>query len=651
MMRYIVLITLLIANLLQAQEVQDRLYLFANFHVNQIELKWFTQKYSSKYTYKIYRNSQGDKPKFLHTLKPESYEVLKNSGYSEDYIFMVYPYKEVKSLDNRIQVAKIEGNVEAFRMLKLIRDKAFAKNLGQYFVDLNVKKDKLYMYTIEAYNGKEMVFQRSIFANTFAQNKPNDFLWTRAKHSAEGIELSWDVSKEYNYYNVYRKKAQEKNFKKLNLDLLFVSKEYAQKTRILYTDKDIKEGEKATYYIRRIDMFANEGLPSNHFVGERKIVEKIKPNIVKNIFVISSDKKTKIKWTKQSNVIGYNIYRSTIYQGNFRKINKKVIKDNVYFDRNFEVDKNYYYYVTAVNMYGESPASMTMLAYARDTTKPDKPKKLSAKTKAGLVSLSWDKVEDKNLIGYRVYLSMDEDAKQWNMLNKDVIKTNSYEHNRSKTLSRFPYYYRVTAVDKTFNESFPSDIVKTQLPDVTPPNQPFIKTFKAYVSKITFEWNKIVVYDLDGYNVYRKVDKKFAKLNKELLKNSMFIDTKPNDGPNEYVVVAVDKSGNESVKTISKIIYLKDIKPVKIENFKLTKTKDGIKASFTCKDKDYAGFKLFRSSGNITKYFNISNFVKGKSYIDTSVSKKTEYFYMIKAYDKSGNIKESNVLNIQLKSI
>lgn len=648
-MRYIIFIVILITNLLQAQEVKDRIYLFANSNVNQVELKWFTQNYSSKYTYKIYRNSKGDKPKFLHTAKPESYEVLKSSGYSEDYIFMIYPYREVKSFDDRIQLAKIEENVEAFRMLKLMRDKAFAKNLGQYFVDMNVEKDKLYMYTIEAYLGKKMIFQRSILANTFAQGQKSDFMWTRAKQNTEGIELSWDVSKEYNYYNIYRKKDGETKFQKINPDLLFISKEFAQKTKILYTDKDIKLGEKATYYIRRLDMFANEGLASSHFVGERKIVEKSKPNTVRNIFVISSDKKTKIKWTKQTNVIGYNIYRSTIYQGNFRKINKKVVKENVYFDKNFEVDKNYYYYVTAVNMYGESSASMTMLAYARDTTKPDKPKKLSAKTKAGLVSLSWNKVEDKNLIGYRVYLSMDEDAKQWSMLNKDVIKTNSYEHNRSKTLSRFPYYYRVTAVDKTFNESFPSNIVKTQLPDVTAPKQPFIKTFKAYVSKITFEWNKIVVYDLDGYNVYRKVDNKYTKLNKELLKNSMFIDTRPNDGANEYVVVAVDKSGNESAKTLSKVIYLKDIQPVKIENFKLTKTKDGIKASFTCKDEDYAGFKLFRSSGEIIEYFNVSNFVKEKSYTDTSISKKTKYFYMIKAYDESGNIVESKVLSIKHK--
>ncbi len=647
-MRYIILIAFLMANLLQAEGIKDRLYLFANPSAKQIELKWFTQKYSSKYTYKIYRNSKGDKPKFLGVMKPESYEILKKSAYSEDYIFMIYPHKEIKSLDDRIQVAKIENQVQGFRMLKLMRDRAFAKNLGQYFIDLNVKKDKLYMYTIEAYQGKKMIFQRSILASTFQKQKSNDFLWTRAKQSAEGINLSWDVQHEFNYYNVYRKKSRDKKFKKLNKELLFIGKNYAQKTRVLYVDKDIKLGESATYYVRRVDMFANENEPSREFVGQMKIVKKVKPNTVKNLFVINTDKKIKIKWSKNSKVLGYNVYRSTIYQGNFRKINKDLIKKEVYFDKNFKTGKNYYYYVTAVNMHGESIPSVTMLAYARDTTKPLKPKNLIAKTEPGLVSLKWDSVKDKNLIGYRVYVSMDEDAKQWSLINKEVIKTNSYEHNRSKSLSRFPYYYRVSSVDSTYNESYPSKIVKVKLPDVTAPKQPFIKKSRAYISKITLEWNKIVVYDLDGYNVYRKVDKKLLKLNKELLKNSMFIDNKPLQGANKYIVTSVDKSGNESVKTKSKVVYLKDIIPVKIENFNLLKMKNGVKASFTCKDKDYAGFKLFRSSGEIVEYFNVSNFIKSKSYIDNSVSKNTTYFYMIKAYDKAGNIVESEVKSIKL---
>ena len=93
-----------------------------------------------------------------------------------------------------------------------------------------------------------------------------------------------------------------------------------------------------------------------------------------------------------------------------------------------------------------------------------------------------------------------------------MIKQNSFEHNRSKTQSRFFYYYKVTAVDKSYNESFSSNIIKVKLPDITPPKQPFIDSFHAYASKITFTWNRIVVYDLSHYNVYKKVKKEYKKL-------------------------------------------------------------------------------------------------------------------------------------------
>jgi len=642
-----IIIAFFIATLLQAGESVDRLYLFANSGVNQIEIKWFTQKYSDKYTYKVYRSVKGEKSKLIHSAKPESYKVLKSSGYDEDYIFMVHPYRNVKNFNDRIQVLKIEEGVQAFRMLKFIRDKAFAKNLGQYFVDLRVKKDKLYMYTVEAYKGGKMVFQKSIFAHTFKPGIKHDFMWTNAKASPKGVALSWDVTEEFNYYNVYRKKDGENNFKKINQDLLYISRTFAQKSKVLYLDQDLKVGEGATYKIKRVDMFANEGAFSKGSTIKLEKPKSVKPAMVTNVFVVIKDTKIKLRWSKNYNVLGYNVYRSTIYQGNFRKINKEIVKKEFYFDKNFKVDKNYYYYVTAVNMHGESKPSMVMLAYARDTTKPKKPTKLTANVSAGLVSLKWDEVKDENLAGYRVYVSMDEDAAQWSLINKDLLKTNSYEHNRSKTLSRFPYYYRVSAVDKTFNESFPSKIVKTQLPDVTAPNQPFVKKFRAYSNKIMLEWNKIIVYDLAGYNVYRKTKKGFVKLNKNLLPNTAYTDTNPLSGANEYAIVAVDNSGNESLKKDSKIVHLKDIVPVKIENFKLTKSGNAIKASFTCKDSDYEGFKLFRSSGEIVEYFNVSNFVKSKSFIDKSVSKKTKYFYMIKAYDKSGNISESEVKSLK----
>ncbi len=647
-MKKIFIIFILVSIVAFAKEASNRLFLFVKSSPDKIELKWFMQKYSSKYHYKVYRSAKGEKKKLLQVVKPVKYDVLKKRGYDDDYIFMIYPKRGIKNINDSIEVAKIINNVDGFRLIKFMHDISFARNMGGYYADYGIKQNKLYLYTVVAYDGKKEIDKKAVYAHTFKQGIKSDFLWVQYKTTSDGVELRWDVSKYYNYYNVYRKKQGEKKFVKLNQELIFVSKEYSKKAKYLYKDKTLKEGESARYYITRVDMFAKEGLPSKEILVRFKKVSA-KPSTPRDIFVVNSARKIKIRWAKNPNVLGFNIYRSTIYNGNFVKLNKQPVKENYFIDKNFKTKKDYYYYVTSLNLHGESIPSTKVLAYARDTVKPSKPVNLQATVKPGTVSLKWDKSKEKDVIGYRIYVSMDKDAKRWELINDKPVKNNFFEHKRSKKLSRFPYFYRVTAVDSSFNESFASNIVKIKLPDVTPPQQPFVKKFRAYSNKIVLEWNQIIVYDFDHYNVYRKNNKGYEKLNKKPLVNSLFIDRNPKKGVNEYVITAVDKSGNESSKSKTRIVKLKDITPVKVENFKLEKSPRGIKASFTCKDKDYAGFKLYRREVQEPDYYSVSDFVKSKNYTDTKISKKAKYFYMVKAYDKSGNISESRVLSIEVK--
>jgi len=644
-MKKLLIFVFMLISLVHAQTAENKLSIFSKASATEVELKWLMSEYSSKYEYKVFRSIEGGEPKYLDTVKPTSYEVLEKRGYSEDNIFMIYPEKHIKNIDDRIKYLQTQGTTDAFRVLWMMKDKQFAKNIGHYFMDKTVKPDTKYLYYVGAYKDGKRVFTSKIKVYTSANNFKSDFKWVDAKSAADGVELSWSVEDEFNYYNVYRKLSTEQEFTKINKDLLFRSKEYAKKAKVLYKDKELRVGEKATYFIRKVDMFSEEGMASIEVRGT--IQDELMPQPVKDVYVKSTDKKITIRWRHNPDAISYDVYRSTITAGNFVKINKEPIKKEVYIDTDFKVEKEYYYYVVANNLQGSSIPSMKMLAFARDTTPPSSPTDLKTKVEKSDIHLSWKAPSEKDVVGYRLYIATDEYTQEWNLMNQELIKETSFLHKRSEKLDKNTYYYRVSALDKKSNESDVSNIVAVKLPDVTPPMQPDIFRTNVYPQKIFFEWSKIIVDDLSHYNIYKKGVEGIQKLNKENLYANSFEYNDPEAEEFTYIVTAVDKAGNESLKDKGRVLKTIDQIPVTLSELKYEKTKEGYKISFVCNDKDYNGFELLRSSGSDKRYYNISNFQEGKSFEDKGFSDKVDNFYKVKAYDKAGNVRESKILRVK----
>ncbi len=644
-MKRVFLVILILSGLIYAKNSKD-LGLYAQVRNGEVALKWIPKKYSSKNSYKIYKKVAGGSEKLIGSVVPTPYEDLKKAKYSKDYIFVIYPLKNAKTIDDEIAAAKAEKIAGGFRVLKLLKDDNFAKNLGQFFIDKNISKKCTYRVVL--YRNKKKTAVATIDVDTSKKRVRSGIFWVRAVGYEWGVGLKWDSGVESGFYNVYRKLQGEKKFKRVNPTPLYITFAFAKKAKSFYKDKGLKKKQSASYYVKKLDFFGKEGTPSYRVKAKRLENQKLK--IVQNIFVKNSDKVITLRWRKVAKALGYNVYRSMNYKGGYRKLNKKPIKKEIYQDFDFKSNQNYYYYLTSLGMKGESKPSLKMLAYARDVTPPPTPKKLNFSVKPGIVKLSWKGVKSSDLLGYRVYMSMDREAKDWSMITKKVITDTKFTHKREKSLSRYPYYYAVAAVDKSFNESRFSNIVKTKLPDITPPREPKILKFIVYPNRVYLKWDRVLVYDLDHYNVYVKIGKKLHKINKKPIKTNNFEDQNPpKQAEVSYLVTAVDKSSNESAKKSLISVKTMDTSPPAIVNFKAKLSKKGVKITFTCRDKDYSGFEVYKSFGSDLKYYKISSFKVNKNFIDKVIAKKGSYFYMIKVYDKSGNISESKVLNIKVK--
>jgi len=648
MKRYLLILVALSVSLWAATAVTPQLNLYAKVHPESVELKWMRLSYSNESTFRLYRSEDGQKEVLLATLRPADYEWLKEKGYDEEYLFFIYPFHEVKTTEERLDVLRSSSMRDSFRLMKIIQQNQFAKNCGLYYRDRSLKEGHKYTYRVEEYNNNRKLSSNTVRLIGGKALPPARVKWVQAVDEHDTLGFNFDTSNGFGFYNLYRKLPSQKEFIRLNRLPRFVSDVSDPTREALFHDKEIALNKRAQYYVTRVDMFGEEG-PASRKISAARTPSVPPVSTVKGIHVINTDKKITLRWEKDPMVISYDIYRGRIYEGAFSKINSKPVMTNSFTDSDFRADTNYFYYIVAVNMHGRSRPSTKVLAYAKDATPPSRPTALMSDLEGSQVNLRWKAATDKNLLGYRVYMAMDKEAQEWSMVNKVEVNTTSYSHKRAKTLSRHDYFYKVTAVDKNYNESKASNIIKVRLKDVIPPKQPTVSRTVVRPNVVELQWNTIHTYDFSHYNVYRLEDKKMLRRNTKPLKRALFVDKEPHDGVNRYIVTAVDTSGNESNRTKYVDVTAQDMRPVKIDHFSVTALKGGQRLSFDVKDKDYNGFEVMRRMGDDPSYYNISGFQKGRVYLDKSAPKGVHCFYTIKAYDKVGNIVESDVIEIKTK--
>jgi fibronectin type 3 domain-containing protein len=63
-----------------------------------------------------------------------------------------------------------------------------------------------------------------------------------------------------------------------------------------------------------------------------------------------------LSWNASSNVVGYNVYRSTASNGTYAKINSSVDANTAYTDNTVLSGQTYYYEATSVNSSGQESA-------------------------------------------------------------------------------------------------------------------------------------------------------------------------------------------------------------------------------------------------------------------------------------------------------
>jgi hypothetical protein len=555
-------------------------------------------------------------------------------------------------------------------IVKFVKSNAIARWLGLFYEDKNVVKGRSYEYKItEIQNGSEVVVGQSNYIIS-GLHQPisgvkNLKAFSNPTYEKE-FRFSWNAEEDrYFGVNAYRKTG-DGVFLQENEHIILPSKISNENGDMVYPDffyntSTHNYGVKYTYQLRPVDFFGREGKASKEF--EFLIIDKTPvppPTDVEAIRINSNQ--VLITWAAPNNdkVKGYNVYVSDNVDDEFTKINTQLLAHTTT-ETTYEISEwgDYYFRVEAVNSVDIPSSSLLAAVTVLDNIPPLPVQGLRAEAGVGYIDLEWETNTEKDLEGYVIFRSIAGDAEHYERITTDPIKRTKFRNELDKR-AKNEFFYKVVALDDSYNMSELSERVSATMPDVTAPEVPTV--FKV---ELTTEGNKVQWFpslgdDLKGYEVYRcngEDTTKCENITQKILDANIneYLDTEAEKGINiGYKVLAEDLAGNRS--GMSNTFIVKTKKDV-VEGEAITR----VKASYNARQKativkwnkpkpsEVKGSMVYRKTGE-GRYVPISSLLKVEDeYRDEKIAIGNTYTYQIRTYYKNGTVAKSEGASTEVK--
>jgi dipeptidyl aminopeptidase/acylaminoacyl peptidase len=196
------------------------------------------------------------------------------------------------------------------------------------------------------------------------------------------------------------------------------------------------------------------------------------------------------------------------------------------------------------------------------------------------------------------------------------------------------------AVDYYGFESLPSAQASAAVGDVTPPAPPQGLTATASGPAVSLAWSANIEPDLGGYNIYKKVEQAWNKLNGALVTSTTYTDPNLPNGTYTYRVTAIDQIGNESGPSNEASAQVQIEPPQKPTNVSITPVPEG-RALTICWENagsNVVGYNIYRSTTPGNHYERINTaLITDLCFLDDDLVNGTTYYYVVTAVDSLGN--------------
>jgi RHS repeat-associated protein len=369
------------------------------------------------------------------------------------------------------------------------------------------------------------------------------------------VELSWAAvsASDLAGYNVYRATSSSGPWTKITNSAI---------TTTSFKATGLSNGTKYWFAVTSVDKTGNE---SNRSGGATATpvapADTIPPPVPTGLSVDAGDGAVELSWSavSASDLAGYHVYRATSSSGPWTKVSGSATLGTSLTVSGLVNGTRYWFAVSSIDKSGNESAKSTSVtgtpSEAEDTTAPPVPTGIGATPGINEVTVSWGAVSAPDLAGYNVYRATSSGGPWTKLTPAPLAPEDDPAHVVTGLNGGTAYWFAVTSIDTTGNESARSSSVKATPAtgvDETAPASPTNVNATPGDKKVTVTWNAVSDADLAGYNVYRAAAQAgpWTKLNGSLLapqsERSYAITGLTNGTQYYFHVTAVDSSGNES---------------------------------------------------------------------------------------------------------
>jgi hypothetical protein len=232
---------------------------------------------------------------------------------------------------------------------------------------------------------------------------------------------------------------------------------------VFWSDAPLKYGRVYAYRVVALGIKGDAASPSIE-VRIAPLLSLAPPRAIK---AIGGEQSVELAWEAVSTrsdgsifngFIGYNVYRRD-EGGAYGEapLNKEPLRTPSYTDGTAKNDKIYLYMVRAVDSpalpWKESLDAPEATATPRKVTPPELPTGLTVVPGIGRVFLTWNENKERDIAGYYIYRSTKSGRDRERLNDKPLARTT---YSDETVVPGRSYYYVVTAVDQSGNESQPS---------------------------------------------------------------------------------------------------------------------------------------------------------------------------------------------------